>query len=552
MNELDKLLEGLLLEAVALTKGSQRVMNNPDLVAGIADAMRDDARAHPHNFPAGSARNFQKQPDEELAQWFLENLDKIEKEGYEGTVYSRDGVNSDWIARRYIAGSHNWEDIIGTLNMNLRDWYLLRNRDMLDANHKDLPKFNSIRDLGKYLSTHYHSKLAGARDAAKLAALNKMAKKAKLVDNEDYSIYTVFNWAGARAVGLGTNWCTANSTSDLNYNNYSNRGMLFQMFPKNPVHVDKTGSVLKSHIKGPEKYQFDGGSGSFMDIADDRVSADNIKDKFPYLWNDLKKSLLANKEKLETAMREMHDDIQLAKNPATATKVYDIDDEINKLKKYLGSYFTDKVRKEPEPEQLPSTPGENQVQEDDAPGVDDDMATGGSIGAMGGDTPPAAAGTYAPGTAPTMPESIKYRGSVMENIDKDVAAMMASLKKYDILAESVAPVLAPRNLAEKKGGKPEWLEDAEKKAEDKDEADDSVMEKDEGKHNNGKTTGFKAVAKNAAKEYGSKEAGERVAGAVHAKMKAAGKLEEDSGPDQEILDWMKRFSKLGNMKGYGR
>ena len=49
-----------------------------------------------------------------------------------------------------------------------------------------------------------------------------------------------------------------------------------------------------------------------------------------------------------------------------------------------------------------------------------------------------------------------------------------------------------------------------------------------GKHNNGKTTGFKAVAKKAAKEYGSKEAGERVAGAVKAKMAKAGKLEEGS------------------------
>lgn len=51
-----------------------------------------------------------------------------------------------------------------------------------------------------------------------------------------------------------------------------------------------------------------------------------------------------------------------------------------------------------------------------------------------------------------------------------------------------------------------------------------ISEKDEGKHNNGKTTGFKAVANKAAKEYGSKAAGERVAGAVRAKMKKAGKL----------------------------
>ena len=49
--------------------------------------------------------------------------------------------------------------------------------------------------------------------------------------------------------------------------------------------------------------------------------------------------------------------------------------------------------------------------------------------------------------------------------------------------------------------------------------------RDMGKHNNA-TTGFKAVADKAAKEYGSKAAGERVAGAVKAKMAKAGKLEE--------------------------
>jgi hypothetical protein len=123
------LIESLLMEAVALTKGSQRVMNDKNLVANLADSVRDDARSHPSAFPAGSSRTFQKAPDEQLAQWFLENIDKIEKEGYEGTVYSRDGVNSEWIVRRYIAGSHNWEDLTGVMNMNLRDWYLLKNRN---------------------------------------------------------------------------------------------------------------------------------------------------------------------------------------------------------------------------------------------------------------------------------------------------------------------------------------------------------------------------------------------------------------------------------------
>lgn len=50
------------------------------------------------------------------------------------------------------------------------------------------------------------------------------------------------------------------------------------------------------------------------------------------------------------------------------------------------------------------------------------------------------------------------------------------------------------------------------------------VKKDVGKKNNGKTTGFKAVENNAAKEYGSKAAGQRVAGSVYQRMKASGKL----------------------------
>jgi hypothetical protein len=67
-----------------------------------------------------------------------------------------------------------------------------------------------------------------------------------------------------------------------------------------------------------------------------------------------------------------------------------------------------------------------------------------------------------------------------------------------------------------------------------------INERDEGKHNNA-TTGFRAVADKAAETYGSKAAGQRVAGAVRNKMKAAGKLEEvgDTPAGQEKLAQVK-------------
>ncbi len=519
--------EMILTEAVALTKGSQRVMNDKKLVAGLADAMRDDARSHPHNFPPNSSRTFQKSPDEELAQWFLENLDKIEKEGYEGTIYSRDGVYSDWIVRRYIAGSHNWEDIIGVMNMNLRDWTLLKNRNMLDPNHRDIPKFNSVRDVGKYMSTHYADKLEKIRDAAKNAVRNKSAKSVKLVDNDDYRIYTTLNRAAGCALGLGTQWCTANSVSSTNYHNYAGRGMLFQVFPY-AKEVGKDGEVHnvqdedgKPVLNDKTKYQFDAGgkdfSPNFMDITDTPVKPAQVVEKFPYIYTDLAKALKANKTKMEAAFKEMSADPTLQSDDFKI-KSYEIDEEIEKLHKFVDKgYFTDQVR--------PKSKGSSA--EEPAGGQPQELP------------------------APEQPQG----NPTMENVDKDVAAMLASLKKYDKLVESVSPVLGMVTLGEKKGDLPPWLKKDDDKKEDKKddtdseggEIDESLNEKDEGKHNNGKTTGFKAVAKNAAKEYGSKEAGEKVAGAVHAKMAKAGKLEEDSTPDPEVLEWMARFSKLGKM-----
>jgi hypothetical protein len=52
----------------------------------------------------------------------------------------------------------------------------------------------------------------------------------------------------------------------------------------------------------------------------------------------------------------------------------------------------------------------------------------------------------------------------------------------------------------------------------------AAMGIDMGMRNDGKKTGFKAVAKKAAKKYGSKKAGKKVAGAVFQKMRKAVQL----------------------------
>ncbi len=672
---LDKLIESFLIEAAALTKGSQRVMNDKKLVAGLANTVKDDVAINPAAFPPGSKNNFKNATDEAIAQWFLENIDQIEREGYDGTVYSRDGVNSDWIARRYIAGSHNWEDLTGVMNMNLRDWYVLKNRNMLDANHKDLAKFNSVRQVGSYMHTHYKNNLEDLRAAAKKAAIQKLAKSVKLVDNDDYRIYTTLNRAAGCALGLGTQWCTANSSYGGHFHSYSDKAMLFQLFP----YLPEAGEDGEKKLNDNVKYQFDAGSGAFMDIVDTPAKPAVIRKNYPYLYTDLAQALKTNKGKLEKAFKELSDDPTL-QGADHKIKNYEIDEEIKKLHKFVNSgYFGDDVRpsKEPEPdaEAVPTQIAAKQEQpmeslrdlaramlEDktlghivqqyqpiDRAGQDSPLTDGGDLeengfddepscgpcddqqdnimdgpididggleqaiaslkqtlasrsshtvdeddmmqdpsmggqmqgqgqaqtgGSLSGPSAGGGGGHYAPGTAPTMPESVEQQGEVMEEMDKDVAAMIKSLKTYDKLTEGVLGMVTI-NM------KP------------------AISEKDEGKHNNGKETGFKAVAANAAKEYGSKEAGNKVAGAIHNKMKASGKLEEaddkesddsklpaflrkgkadgkeaaderneksgaevwkdargkdaikeSEGVDPEILEWMSRFEKLGKMTGY--
>lgn len=694
---LTKLIEAFLIETAALTKGSQRVIADKKLVQALAATVRDDAAINPSAFPPGSKNNFKKATDDAIAQWFLENIDQIEREGYEGTVYSRDGTNSDWIVRRYIAGSHTWEDLTGVMNMNLRDWYLLKNRNLLDTNHKDLSKFKSVRDVGFYMTTHYKDELEKVRDAAKNAARNKMAKNFKLVDNDDYRIYTAINRAAGCALGLGTQWCTANSNYGGHFHSYSSRAMLFQLFPYVAKKNAETGEE-ELGLSDTAKYQFDAGGPTFMDITDRPVSADKVRERFPYIYTDLSEALRKNKGKMEKAFEEWANDATL-QHEDFKIKSYEIDEEIQKLHKFVDrGYFTDEKRtsdtsvddaaieqpqigaepaqqrqhpQEPQMETIkqlakamledktlghivqqykplnksgedsPMTYGDENldetnvegdmlgaakqslmaalsaragkghraVGEDDAmmqdPAAGGDMgaqaATGGSLGGGGGGAS-AGGGQYSPGTAPTMPESIQTKEKTMENVDKDVAAMMASLKKYDKLNESVLGMvtlsMAKPKVAEdtsqqrgqandqkraedaftanrakkrndsdeawaKSQGKPrvaetkrdpdttpsEW-DDEEKEANDTAELDESSPDKSKipaafRKEKGGDWKTSKADLDKEANKSPTTKKG------LEDKKEKEG-IKESSEVDPEILDWMNRFSKLGNMKGYGR
>lgn len=354
------LVESMLFES-ALSKGGQQVMKNVEMVAGLAKRVRRDSRMNPQNFPAGSFSKFEKMPDQQVAEWFLDQLDQIERNGYEGIQYSRDGANHQWIAAKYILGAHNWEDITGTLSMNLSKFYFLKNRNMLDPAHTNIPAFKSIRELGEYMVHHYQQALADYNEKMKAAAMKKSVRAFLIVDNNDYKIYTTLNRASNVLMGQGTTWCTSSSSYDAHFHSYSKSGMLFQMFPYDPAEVELVRNDNRK-IEGKERYQFDVGSYSpnFMNIADQPPSKRYINEKFPYLYDDLVKNLRAKKADIQEYIKKNSEDPTL-QTPDTKVKEYNVDEEIRKLEKFVATgWMTDTPRpREAPPEEAPELPAPN-------------------------------------------------------------------------------------------------------------------------------------------------------------------------------------------------
>jgi hypothetical protein len=326
------------------SKGSTGILNNNNLVKQLADAVKRDVKFNTAAFPAGFNRDILKMNDRAIAEWFVGHLDRIEQEGYEGVIYSRNGVNNLWIVNNYIKRKHNWEDISGTLSMNMSKWYFLKNRNLLEPLHDDVGKFDSIRDIGQHLVFHYQQKLADYQERVAAEAKKRAIRAYKLVDNDDYRIYTTLNRAANINYGLGTTWCTSSSSQGNPYfKSYASKAMLFQLYPYESEEVKLTDNRGRQ-IEGKERYQFDAGGPNFMNIGDLSANKEHIKTKYPYLYDDLKTALETQKSQLQSYID------QAAKDPSLVDEFskiisYDVDQEIGKLESLKrAGWVTDKKR----------------------------------------------------------------------------------------------------------------------------------------------------------------------------------------------------------------
>lgn len=322
-----------------LTKGAENILRNVSLTAKIADQLRND-----FTVPVALSRKFQRQEDQDVVRWFLGELDRMEREGADEIIYSRDGKLHAWIAQNYANGSDLWEDIEGELQDTLRDFIILRNRNMLAERHREINDYKGVKELHRYLVTHYQEALNSIKETAKSAAITKKARSIKLADNSEYMLYLLQNRGAAIIHGKGATFCTANTQSDYNWNNYSQNGAIFGLLVKGSM-VAKPKAIgqidTSTQEKVQEKYQFDAPSRSFKDNLDMQVDPKLITKRFPYLWDDLKKGLETNKAEIENPQHETN----------IEKKSYNVSKTLHELQSNLTNYWTGKTRPTPEEEE---------------------------------------------------------------------------------------------------------------------------------------------------------------------------------------------------------
>lgn len=309
------------------TSGARNVLANKQLVSRIADHIRFD-RTVPVNI-----RRDRTKTDLDLATWFVNELDRIDSAGVHGIISVREGKNHMWLAKCYANGNDLWEDITGEYPETIRDFMLLRNRNLLDANHKELTQYNGVKHLHRYLVTHYDDILKDLRKDAVLNAIIKNKRSTMVVDNPDYKIWLLQNRGAACAFGKGATFCTASSTDPGNWERYSKAGAIFGMVPTEQRSYTGKDAFGKPQKELPEKFQFDAPSHQFKNPLDIQVDPEQIKERFPYLYTDLVAGLRAHKDEIENPKEE----------PSIEKKAYDVEAEIQKLNN-LQRYWTDKKR----------------------------------------------------------------------------------------------------------------------------------------------------------------------------------------------------------------
>jgi hypothetical protein len=213
----------------------QKIKKDPRASKLISIAFRQD-----HTIPKNVLAKLGPKPsDDDIVEEFGRLVDSALSNTNYGDI-SKDGKFDDWIARQYMNGFLEYEDISGEAGDALGAWKALSIRGLLQPEHQDFNRFRDLSYIQKLVRlSAYSSLLQKIADAEKIEKAKRDAKSVTLIDNDRFYVAIPMNYGACyvfnNAEGYQASFCTGGSSGLNWFNRYADEGPIITVFDKTNI-----------------------------------------------------------------------------------------------------------------------------------------------------------------------------------------------------------------------------------------------------------------------------------------------------------------------------
>jgi len=194
--------------------------------------------------------------------------------------------------------------------MEVNRFVELNERNLID--NKDITSYKSLDEVMAAISI------------AELKMINKDLEKfvLKLYEDDEWLIVKPLTYESSCKYGAGTKWCTASTSEEYQYHNYTRRGIVIYTMSK------KTGAKVATFKNLDDDHSRET---SFWNEVDDRI--DSTESNLPshilnVIVNDLKNCTKANYDLCTDEIKEINDD-RFKERPSLSYSLRDLADRYN-------------------------------------------------------------------------------------------------------------------------------------------------------------------------------------------------------------------------------
>lgn len=165
------------------------------------------------------------------------------------------------------ANGETGHNIMHDAEVLLKHHFLLKRKNRLNPDHKDIMRFKTLGELNAALQEYPSIDLLQDESNQKSA---ERGNAETVFDDDTVRVIQLKDETAARYYGRNTKWCTAADNSQNMFNAYNQKGTMYVLLPKKSQHVG-------------EKYQYQPATKTLMDEKDKPYDEDFIEERFPSL-----------------------------------------------------------------------------------------------------------------------------------------------------------------------------------------------------------------------------------------------------------------------------